>query len=510
MKLKDLKKLLEERENQLSVNKRRTSSVREEYKYKLKERNTYQDVPIIQNHDKVLKEPTRYSQSNELGLFVNKKDELPSINDNLYQDSFEEVDDKLDKIKIIGITGSRGKSTTAFLVHEYLKSLGKKSILYSSIRIDSPVSYVNANEPCEIPIQNERTLLDIIEEAEAYEADYIVMEINERTIQRGLADNIPFTVRALTNLDGNHNLEQYSPEEYIRIKESFFENINDDCTCVFGLTGALSRDDFNRLLRLNNNPKVTFGSKYICEVRNADYTNLDCLLYEMDNTLDGLNIKVRIKDKSYNFKTNIILPHNSLNITCAIAIAEALGIFDANLFNKCISNIKVPGREEVIKVNGRTIIIGLSLIPALESFKIYKQNAEINAIKVVVGSIGSGFANWSKEFPSELNQKISRRKYAMNYLKNNADYAYLTSNDNAAEDPLSIARELQSYLDNFPSQIIVDRAEAIRRAIIESKEKDLIYIAGRGNRRVFCDSRDTVKLFKDKDIVNEVLKGLGW
>jgi len=110
-----------------------------------------------------------------------------------------------------------------------------------------------------------------------------------------------------------------------------------------------------------------------------------------------------------------------------------------------------------------------------------------------------------------LSKRSSSRQFAMNYLKNNADYAYLTSNDNAAEDPFTIAKELEGYLNNeIPSEIIVDRVEAIRKAIIDSKPNDLIYIAGRGNRRLFCDSKNTVKLIQDKDIVEKVLGELGW
>jgi UDP-N-acetylmuramyl tripeptide synthase len=99
----------------------------------------------------------------------------------------------------------------------------------------------------------------------------------------------------------------------------------------------------------------------------------------------------------------------------------------------------------------------------------------------------------------------------MDYLKEYADYAYITSNDNAAEDPNAIAQELKEYLGGkIPSTIIVDRVEAIKKAIIDSKENDLIFISGRGNRRVFCESANSIKLIKDREIVEEVIYELGW
>jgi UDP-N-acetylmuramyl tripeptide synthase len=231
----------------------------------------------------------------------------------------------------------------------------------------------------------------------------------------------------------------------------------------------------------------------------------------MKSDLHGLELKVRVKEESHDFKTNIILNHNALNITCAISIIEALGIFNANLFANYISNINIPGREEIIRFKDRTIIIGVSLNPALENFKRYKQNSNINKIKVVVGSIGTGFVSWSQEFNTQLfkNKRSYTRSYAMNYLKKYADYAYITSNDNAAEDPYNIAKELQGYLNNeIPSEIIIDREDAIKKAILESEPNDLIYIAGRGNRRILCNSKNTVKLIQDKETVEDMLGDL--
>lgn len=126
----------------------------------------------------------------------------------------------IDNIVVIGITGSRGKSTISYLVHEYLKAIGKKSILYSSICIDSPKSYIDKNQSCDIPIPDEKTILDIIEQAEEYEAEYLVLEVSERAIEKGLVKDIPFDIKVLTNLNPYHNKDFYRPEDYVKIKKS--------------------------------------------------------------------------------------------------------------------------------------------------------------------------------------------------------------------------------------------------------------------------------------------------
>ena len=129
---------------------------------------------------------------------TNSKKRLKRVKENLRKNKDEF---NTDNLKVIGITGSVGKSTTAVIVHEYLKSLGYKSVLYSTAKIDSPASIIKPDEACEISFNTEEELLNIIEETEAYGADYLVLEINDSTIEKGLIKEIPFTVRALTTLN---------------------------------------------------------------------------------------------------------------------------------------------------------------------------------------------------------------------------------------------------------------------------------------------------------------------
>lgn len=413
--------------------------------------------------------------------------------------------------KIIGITGSRGKSTTAYIVHEYLKFLGYKSILYSSLGIDSPASIVDPNEACEIAFKNKNSIFNMIEEAEKYGADYVIMEINESTIEKGILKDVPFTVRAITNLNPKHNDEQYTVKEYVDLKKLFFKTADRDCKCVIGMQ-YMEKELFEEFLNLNNCPKYTFGSQYIADIKDIDKRKIDCLLYELYSNMNGLQMKFKLNDISYNVLTNTMLSINALNFMGAITILNALNEFNISKFNECVKNLVIPGREEVIKVNGRTIVIDTFLSPALEEYNKFKTNKEINSVKVVVGAVGTGFKTWNDRYKSDLflSKRRESRKYAMSIVEKYADFAYLTCNDNAKENVLDICEELQGYLLNCPTKIIVDREEAIKMAIRESKEGDLIFISGRGNRRILCNSESTIKLLKDKEVVEKTIKELGW
>lgn len=123
--------------------------------------------------------------------------------------------------------------------------------------------------------------------------------------------------------------------------------------------------------------------------------------------------------------------------------------------------------------------------------------------------MGHGYKHWDARFKTEefALQRKEVRKYAMNLLKDVVDYVYITESDSGKENALDICKELESYLDGkVPSTIIVNREEAIKQAICESKEGEIVFISGRGNRRVLCNGENTMKLLKDSDVVKKVLE----
>lgn len=414
----------------------------------------------------------------------------------------------LDSVKIIGITGSSGKSTTAFILHEYLKYLGYKSVLYSSVKIESPASYLSNKEGAEITVDSEATLLSIIEEVEAYGADYLVLEVNESTIEKGILDDISFDVKVLTNLNPSHNSEHYLPEKYVSLKKSFFANSDNNTKCVIGLQDY-DQKLFNDILELNQCQKYTFTTEHIASVKHVNVNDITCLLYELFSTLEGLNLSIKIDNKSYNLNTNLMMKYNALNILGVITTLYALDMFEYDSFSKFIENIKVPGRAQYYKVKDRLIIIDAHLTKMLYELNYLKNEGLINKIKVVVGAIGSNFKTWNDKFKTDqhLRNRQHARKYAMDYIKKYADFVYITEQDNAAEDVIKICNELQSYLDDeIPSVIIKDREQAIQKALEESNKGDVIFISGRGNRKTLCVSEDKMKLFHDSDIVEKCLK----
>ena len=422
------------------------------------------------------------------------------------------VNSKGNDLKIIGITGSRGKSTTAVMIHNYLKSLGYKSTLYSSVMVDSPASHLKKNEAYEVAVRDEESLISIIEEAEAYGADYLVLEVNESTLAKGFLKDVPFDVRVLANLNPKHNLEQYSEEQYVELKKSFFKDIEDDCKCVIGFQDY-DKELLDELLKVNKYPKFICASNYIATVKGIESEKVTCLLTGLDTDITGMKLQFKMNGNTHKLETNLIMSYNALNILTALTTLEVLDVLDVNKFEQSLEKLVIPGRAEVYRVNGRLIVVDTHLPAMLDCLKVLKEQGKVNKIKVVVGSMGYGYKHWEERFKTQefASQRKEVRKYAMDLLIGIADYVYLTESDSGKENPINICEEMKSYLsDEVSSTIIVDREEAIKQAILDSEEGDVVFISGRGNRRILCNSETTMKLLKDSDVVKKILKCIKW
>ena len=264
---------------------------------------------------------------------------------------------------------------------------------------------------------------------------------------------------------------------------------------------------------LSDNEVVTYGSKSDCIKRNADYRNIDYLAQDGFDSINGIKFKINTRDNLFEIESSILDLYNAQNITLVYAILDNLGELRPSELSKVIKNVNIPGRNEIIKINNRYIVVGMNMYPVLANFNRYKKKHEIKEVKAMISSPGSGYKYWNDIFKSAkrdialTNARKSSAKYASLY----ADYIYITSNDPAASNPLVIANEIKGYInDEKPSKIIVDRKQAIRQAIEELNEGDLLFIGGRGNRDYFCKSETEFDLFTDIDVVKEVINDMGW
>ena len=145
--------------------------------------------------------------------FEKLKQKLDELKEKFPHDEYiEKRGRKKQNLKIIGVTGSNGKTSTVLLLHEYFKSIGIKSVVVASCGIDLEISNYDKNREVDIPIFNETSLINVIDGAIKEGAEYLILEINERTIEKGYIEGIPFSIRAITNIVPKHNTLSYTEE----------------------------------------------------------------------------------------------------------------------------------------------------------------------------------------------------------------------------------------------------------------------------------------------------------
>ena len=211
-----------------------------------------------------------------------------------------------------------------------------------------------------------------------------------------------------------------------------------------------------------------------------------------------------------NFKSNLIMMHNALNIGLVYAILQELGEYDYNSFMKILNTITIPGRCEVFNYNNRKIIVSYGLDPELDNLKRYKDKNQVNNIKVVTGASGLGHKTWGKEFESDayIEEKIEGMRFAYNYIQKYADMVYITTSDSGATNKEELINHQSNLVTKIQKECYENRKYAIYKAIKDANEKDVILISGRGNRKILCDGYESVTFLLDKEVVLEVINDL--
>lgn len=403
-----------------------------------------------------------------------------------------------EKLKIIGITGSHGKSTVAYLLNEYLKRLGYKTILYSSIMIDSSTSIYINNISTEVPINNEVMLYHALEEAVNTSSDYLILEVNDSTINKGICDELDFDIKVLTNIEP---LENQMFENYVDLKKQFITQGNHKK--IIGLVSDVTIDLYHKIV---DNDVITYTTEYFLENKNINEN--DVLFYLKPNnnkyhSFSGLDFEVVNKNETYKVKTNLNMPFHGLNILCLITLIDTLNVFDKHIFKEFIKNVTIPGRDELIKYKNGYVMISSGSIPQLKVLADYRNKNEISKITLVTGSTGNVFPTWNEEYTSQkyIDQMDYDMRFAYNYAIKYADEIIITANDPGNNDLKELLTKQEELIKGkIKYKVIESRQDAIHYALDNIKPKEVVFISGRGNRELMCEN-NAIKKHLDKNVV---------
>ena len=388
-------------------------------------------------------------------------------------------DNPSEKLKLVGITGTNGKTTTVTLLFNLFKSLGYSVGLLSTVqnKINNTVIPSTHTTPDAI------TLNELLFKMEEQGCEFVFMEVSSHAIVQNRIAGINFTGALFSNITHDHLDYHKTFDEYIKAKKQFFNLLP---STAFALT---NRDDKNGMVMLQNTKanKYTYGLKNI-----ADYK---CKIIE--SHLNGLLLNI----DNHEVWVKLIGTFNAYNILSVYATAVLLKQ-DITSVLTALSNLNsVEGRFQYVKSpNGVIGIIDYAHTPdalknVLETVKEIRSGSE-----QVITLVGCGGDRDSAKRPIMA-------AIACEYINK----VILTSDNPRTEDPEEILNQMQAGVNPVDVKKVLritDRREAIKIACSFSSKGDIILIAGKGHEK-YQEIKGVKHDFDDLEILKETIKILG-
>lgn len=376
-----------------------------------------------------------------------------------------------ERLHLIGITGTNGKTTTSYLVESILKTAGFSVGVLGTIyyRYGSKVQAAPVTTPESLDLQ--RLLADMVEE----KITHVVMEVSSHALDQGRLGDICFEQAVFTNLSQDHLDYHRDMEEYFQAKTGLFYH---HLKAGPGGVAIINRDDpyGQRLWEEWKGPKQDFGLE-----KQAAYFPL-----EVHSDLEGVRGKIQTVQGTYAVKSSLIGQYNMYNILAAWAVGEGF-LLPGEIIRKGIESLnRVPGRMELVPNNqGLTVLVDYSHTP--EALR----QALLSLKRVSQGKILTVFGCGGDRDPH-------KRPLMGGVAGELSDLTVVTSDNPRSEDPDKIIEDIEQglkkhylpcldwkELKQIPSSpgyvLLPDRREAIALAVGLAKPGDNVLIAGKGH-----------------------------
>lgn len=387
-------------------------------------------------------------------------------------------DEPSKKIKLVGITGTNGKTTTTTLLHKLFTQLGHKVGLLSTVINKIGTTEIVSTHTTPDPVSLNKLLSEMVHE----DCTHCFMEVSSHAIHQDRTAGLTFSGAAFTNITHDHLDYHNTFKEYINVKKKFFDNLNENAFAVTNL------DDKNGNVMLQNSKakKYTYSLKTM-----ADYR-----LKVLENQFTGLVLSI----EGTELWSRLIGDFNAYNLLTVYAIADLLGEDKVETLTALSTLESVEGRFQYIKSeNGVMAIVDYAHTPdALENvLKTIKNIRTGNeTVFTVVGCGGD-------------RDKTKRPKMAAIACEL-SDKVIITSDNPRTENPELIIEDMMAGVggQHFKKTLsITNRKEAIKTACAMAQKNDIILIAGKGHEK-YQDIQGVKYDFDDLQTVVTLLKKL--
>lgn len=385
-------------------------------------------------------------------------------------------DNPSEKLKLIGITGTNGKTTTASLLYLLFRGMGKKVGLLSTVKNKIVGETIPATHTTPNAIELNKLLAAMVEKG----CTHCFMEVSSHAIHQRRIGGLHFDVALFTNITHDHLDYHKTFDEYIKAKKRFFDDLGSSAVAI---TNADERHGGTMVL--NSKAKVKkYGLKAM-----ADYK---CRIVE--NSFEGLQLNIDGKD----IWTRLVGSFNAYNLLAVYATAVELGEDQLEVLTSLSSLSAVEGRFQHFK--SITNIVGIidyahtpdALKKVLSTIQDIRTGNE--QLITVVGCGGD--------------RDTEKRPLMARIAANLSDKVILTSDNPRSEEPEAIINEMKMGLDPFElskTLAITDRSEAIKTACSLAQAGDIILIAGKGHEK-YQDIKGVKHPFDDMEVLTDTFK----
>lgn len=380
------------------------------------------------------------------------------------------------QMKLVGVTGTNGKTTVATLLYKLFGAMGIRRGLLSTVenRIEDRV--IPSTHTTPDPIQLNALLREMADAG----CTHVFMEVSSHAIDQERIAGLTFAGALFTNISHDHLDYHETFEKYITVKKRFFDDLPAD---AFALVNA---DDKRGMVMLQNTKasRYTYGRKKMVDFKGKIITN----------SIEGLELE--IGGKNVWFK--LIGDFNAYNLLAAYGAATLLGYDSDEVLTKLSALDGATGRFQLVQPGGKfTAIVDYAHTPdalqnVLDTIATFRSGTE--QVITVVGCGG--------------NRDRAKRPLMAAIACKLSDKVIITSDNPRDEDPMEIIREMQagvSPTEVRKTLVMVDREEAIKSACMMAREKDIVLVAGKGHE-TYQEIKGVKHPFDDREVLERMMK----
>lgn len=408
----------------------------------------------------------------EQGLYEVDTLVVKDTKDYLIRTLKEQYYEKIKHLKLIGMTGTNGKTTTCYLIYEALNKLDKKAAYIGTIGF-----YVNGEKIKELnnttPEINE--MYEMLLYCTDNNIEYVVMEVSSHALSMRRVEGLEFDYAIFSNLTKDHLDYHLDMKSYALAKQKLFSMLKENGKAIVNID-----DDYKNYFLLKENNNITYG-----------FTEGDYQIVEYNIHTSGSDFKIKNNENIYEIESHLLGKHNVYNMLVMIIVLLNENI-EIEKIKELTLKLKAPmGRMDTILYNTNRVIVDYAHTPdAVKNVINTVKELNPNHIYTIVGCGG--------------NRDKTKRPEMAKIATELSDYAIFTSDNPRLEDPNDIIDDMIKNLSNTNYETIVNRKNAIIKGIQMLENNDILLVLGKGHETYQIIGKEKLE-FDDKQIILEII-----